>query len=278
MELDLAFASFSGMEGGNLSAAVWVCDVVPPFSGMPLEFALQAQHRPASWDSWYRRQHAEILPRLQTQFRIARVLAAAREATLPPGRPPVSAQEYFDRYLYAAHGNEFKLSLFPLPTHPDGKRPWTHIFGGHPTMGSKSKYERICRDGGRFPFIRGLRELHRPKVILCLGQRQREDYLRAFGFDNVPPTEAILQPADIPARLMVYEQAGTTLIVSPPFAGCQGLCSDTLLEALGGFVAKWLRAEDFRTTLAIATPQALPSAVDSPGQSSEPAASAFAAG
>ncbi|WP_156811155.1 MULTISPECIES: transcriptional regulator [Cupriavidus] len=244
-ELDRAFASFVGMEGGNPAAAIWICDVAPLIASVPLEVALRPQPEPGAWDLAFRRRHARWLPRWQTHLRVARVLAAARAAALHPGRSHVSAQAYFEHYLYRPGGWDFKLNLFPLPERPDPVQSWSKTFRDQPWLRVKSDYARLCRLGGRFRFIASLREQYRPRLVLCLGQRHARDYLRAFGFEGCERAEAWLQPADTMRRLDVYEHGQTALVLSPPFGGPQGLSSDVLLDALGTFLARWLRPEDF---------------------------------
>lgn len=243
--LDRAFSTFAGMEGGNPAAAVWICDAMPLFLGMPLPLALQGRPEPDAWDAAYRRRHAHLLPRWQTHYRIARVMASARAAALPPGRSLMSAPDYFHRHLYAPRGWEFKLNLFPLPERLDAALPWTKVFAEQPELRSRPAFLRLCREGGRFRFLHGLRQRHRPRVLLCLGERHRHDYLRAFGLQDVAGSEAVLQPADTTHRLQIFQHEGTTLVVAPSFGGVQGLSSDVLLEALGTFLAQWLRATDF---------------------------------
>ncbi|WP_316149650.1 transcriptional regulator [Cupriavidus sp. BIC8F] len=251
-ELDIAFSSFAGMDGGNPAAAIWVCDAAPLHGYVPLSVALRPQQIPAAWDKAFRWRHAHLLPRWQTHYRIARVLAAARAAALPPGRTPITAQEYFDGYLYAPRGWDFKLSLFPLPERPDQALPWRKVFREQPVLRVKSEYLRLCRLGGRFRFISSLRRQYRPRVVLCLGERHAHDYQRAFGFEDVERNDLFLKPADLARRLQVFEHDQTTLVLSPPFAGAHGLSSDVQLDALGAFLAQWLRPTDFPPRLSVA--------------------------
>jgi len=248
-ELDLAFGSFAGMEGGNPGAAVWVCDAAPLYSVVPLPMALQPQWLPGTWDAAFRRRHADVLPRWQTHMRIARIMAAARATAMPPGRSPIGAQAYFDHYLYAPGGWEFKLNLFPLPERLDATQPWTKVFSDQTVLRSRSEFFRLCRHGARFRFIEALRRQHRPRVVLCLGERLERDYLRAFGFQDVQGTDAILKPADMPRHLQIFQHEQTTLVLSPALGGAQGLSSDVLLDSLGEFLAQWLRAADFPPSL-----------------------------
>lgn len=243
-ELESVFASFVGMEGGNPKAAFWVCDVAPAASSLSVWPSFTPQPIPGSWDANFRRRYAEQIPRWQTHSRISRVLAAARKAAVP-GDLPIGALEYFNRYLYAPEGWDFKLNLFPLRDRPDPVRPWGKTFNEQPELRSRPAYIRLCREGGRFRFLSDLRKLHRPRVILGLGHRYARDYARAFGFCGGVSDEVVLQPADTAQRLQVYEHEETVLVICPPFGGGRGLSSDVLLDALGVFVSQWLRPEDY---------------------------------
>lgn len=258
-ELERAFATFTGMEGGNPAAAVWVCDAAPRHDVLPLPEALRPQRQPAAWDAAFRRFHADALPRWQTHGRVARVMAAARAATLPRGGLPVGPEEYFNRYLYAPGGWDFKLNLFPLPRRPQAGLPWGKVFRDQPALRSWPAYLDLCRDGGRFGFISALRMEHRPRVVLCLGEGHARDYLLAFGFQDVTGTDAILQPVDMARRrLQVFRHEETTLVLCPAFGGAQGMNSDVLLDALGAFLAQWLCVADFPPFLEAAAPPAVP--------------------
>ena len=86
--------------GGGL-----ICDAMPLFLGMPLPLALQGRPEPDAWDAAYRRRHAHLLPRWQTHYRIARVMASARAAALPPAQPDVGARLFPPPPLRRAAGN-----------------------------------------------------------------------------------------------------------------------------------------------------------------------------
>lgn len=245
-ELESVFGSFVGMEGGNPEAAFWVCDVAPTTSGASAWPSFKPQPEPGSWDAAFRQRYAGQIPRWQTHFRISRVLAAARRATLQDDSP-IAALEYFERYLYAPGGWDFKLNLFPLRDRPDPVRPWGRTFREQPELRSRHAYIRLCREGKRFHFLSDLRKQHRPRVILCLGSRYEQDYTRAFGFRREAGDAVSLQPADKAQCLRVYVQEGTVLVVCPPFGGVHGLTSDVLLDALGAFVSQWLRPGDYPT-------------------------------
>ncbi|MGY2488980.1 transcriptional regulator [Cupriavidus sp. CP313] len=244
-QLDAYFSSYVGMDGGNPAAAVWICDPAPATAGSPLAAPLAPAHVPQAWDANFRAVHARDMARWQTHQRIARIMSAAREMVLSGQHDQGDWQRYLAEYLYRARGWEFKLSLFPLPMRPDRGPPWKQLYGMQPELKRKDNYLALCRDGGRFRFIETLRKCHRPKVVVCLGERHEADYLHAFGMRGLPCTEHVLKPADQTRMLRVYQDQGTHLVVCPAVAGAAGLASDVLLNAMGRFISQWLTMADF---------------------------------
>ncbi len=245
-ELDAYFSSFVGMEGGNPAAAVWICDPMPSTEGAPLAAPLSPQRVPHAWDARFRVAHAQDMVRWQTHQRIARIMSAAWEMVLFGRHDNGDWQRYLAEYLYRPRGWEFKLSLFPLPMRADNGLPWKRLYGEQPELNPKVNYLALCRSGGRFRFIEALRRSQRPKVVICLGERHEDDYLRAFGMRGLRYTEHILQPADQARVLRVYQDHGTRLIICPAVAGAAGLASDVLLNAMGHFISQWLTIADFQ--------------------------------
>ncbi|WP_420992765.1 transcriptional regulator [Cupriavidus sp. 30B13] len=244
-ELDAYFSSYAGMEGGNIGAAVWLCDKEPHLLAAAPGAALAPVHAPPAWDAAFRERHRHDMPRWQTHQRLARIMAATRAATLRETMPGVDWHAYFDQYLYAPGGWEFKLNLYPLPKPQHMDLAQIETFRRNPYLSPNWRYADFCRQGGRFRFIAGLRRRMRPKVILCTGQAEEEEFLLAFGFEGVPCTEHRLQPADLVKTLRVYSHEGTHLVICPKVGGPAGINSDTLLDAMGAFLSVWLEAADF---------------------------------
>ncbi|MDF3886630.1 transcriptional regulator [Cupriavidus basilensis] len=244
-QFDAYFASYAGMEGGNPAAAVWFCEFSPGGVGTPLSDSLRPLAQPHAWDEAFRRRHREDMARWQTHQRIARIIAAAREKIRYGRSEGGDWRQYLEEMLYRPCGWEFKLNLFPLAIRPEGRLPWSKLYQGQPELNPKQRYFDLCRDGGRFRFIGGLCRRMRPKVVVCLGERHADDYLKAFGMQGIPAVEHVLKPADQARTLQVYMRQGTTLIVCPAVAGSAGLSSDVLLNALGCFISHWLTHEDF---------------------------------
>lgn len=241
-ELEAYFASFVGMTG-NAEAAVWFCEESPHSQPPPFAPPYRAPQHPQTWDAAFLRQNSERLPQWQNHQKIARILAAATEVVreLPTGA--IDPTEYFFRDLYAAQGNAFCLSLFPLPARGDHKALWAAYQQCVP-LAPRQRYRDLCSHGARFRFIANLRRQMRPKLVVCTGSRTPELFLQALGFHGANGEDAVIQPADQARSLRLYHHEGTTLVLAPPLAGVSGLSSNVLLEALGRYLARWLAAAD----------------------------------
>lgn len=242
-ELDAYFSSYAGMEGGNIGAAIWLCDKEPHL--LAAGAAVAPAHEPPAWDAAFRERHRHDMPRWQTHQRLARIMAATRAATLRETIPALDWHAYFERHLYAPGGWEFKLNLYPLPKPQHMDLSQIETFRRNPYLSPNWRYVDFCRQGGRFRFIAELRRRMRPKVILCTGQAEEEEFLLALGFQGVPCSEHRLQPADLVKTLRVYSHEGTRLVICPKVGGPTGINSDTLLDAMGAFLSVWLDAADF---------------------------------
>ncbi|MDF3837884.1 transcriptional regulator [Cupriavidus basilensis] len=244
-ELDAYFSSYAGMEGGNIGAAVWICDKEPHLLATAPGAPLTPLHEPPAWDSAFRERHRHDMQRWQTHQRLARIMAATRAAVLREPVPELDWRSYFDRHLYGPRGWEFKLNLYPLPKPQQMDLSQIESFRRNPYLSPNWRYVEFCRQGGRFRFIAGLRRRVHPKVILCTGQAEEDEFLMAFGFEGVPCSEHHLQPADLVKTLRVYSHEGTHLVICPKVGGPTGINSDTLLDAMGAYLSVWLDAADF---------------------------------
>ncbi len=244
-ELGNYFASYVGMEGGNPGASVWICDGSPHPWFEPLAAPLLPRMAPPAWDAVFREKHRDDMARWLNHQRIARIMAAARAEALGLRLGDHDWKEYYAHHLYTPHGAEFKLNLFPLPMQLDGLTPWSKVFRGQAEMVPKDRYLALCRNGGRFRFLQELCAHWRPKVVVCLGYRHCDDFVRAFGLGEVQCEDLLFQPADQVRRLQVFARGGTTWIVCPALAGSAGLTSDVQLNALGKLLGASLEPSDF---------------------------------
>ncbi|AOY96253.1 transcriptional regulator [Cupriavidus sp. USMAA2-4] len=244
-QLDAYFASYVGMEGGDPAAPVWFCDATPHTWAEALAAPLVPRAEPTAWDSDFRARHHDVMQRWQSHQKIARIMASARAEVFRRPQSECDWQHYFDTHLFAPGGAEFKMSLFPLPANHIGSVPWSQAFRGQPALVPKRRYLDLCRNGGRFRFVADTRRRWKPKLVVCFGERHREDFVQAFGLGHVHASEHVLQPADQAKTLYMVEHDNTTWIMCAALAGAAGMTSDVLLDALGAFIAPWLEQADF---------------------------------
>ncbi|WER47341.1 transcriptional regulator [Cupriavidus sp. WKF15] len=177
---------------------------------------------------------------------VARIMAAARAEALGVRLTDNDWEQYYWRHLYAPWGTEFRLSLFPLSSHFNGRTTWSKAFRGQPELVPQSRYEELCRHGERFRFLAKTRARWRPKVVVCLSHRYTDEYIEAFSLGALTSEEHSIQPADQVRRLRVFAKEGTTWIICPAVGGSAGLTSQVQLDAFGRFIGTYLTAGDFK--------------------------------
>ncbi|PZX32404.1 transcriptional regulator [Cupriavidus phytorum] len=254
-ELDRYFASYVGMEGGNPRAAVWICDRSPAWSE-PIVAPLHPHLAPPAWDAVFRQQHRQDMARWFGHQCVARIMAAARAEALGVRLGDNDWEHYYWSHLYSPAGAEFRLSLFPLPAHVDGRTTWSKAFRGQPELIPQKRYVALCREGERFRFIARTCERWRPKVVICLSHRHTDEYVEAFSLDDVAGEEHALRPADQARRLHLFTRGDTTWIICPAIGGSAGMTSQVQLDAFGKFIGARLAASDFKHCLELAAHEA----------------------
>ncbi|TDF55132.1 transcriptional regulator [Cupriavidus sp. L7L] len=244
-DLDRYFASYVGMEGGNPKAPVWICDRSPACSE-PLVAPLQPRMAPPAWDAVFRHQYREDMGKWFGHQCMARIMAAARAEAMRVRLGDNDWEQYYRRHLYSPRGAEFRLSLFPLPAHVDGRTTWSKAFRGQPELIPQSRYLDLCRHGERFRFLAKTRARWRPKVVICLSHRHADEYIEAFSLGGLASEEHALQPADQVRRLRLFTKDGTTWIICPAIGGSAGMTSQVQLDAFGKFLGMRLAESDFK--------------------------------
>jgi transcriptional activator of eps genes len=237
-ELDGFLASYVGMQG-NPAAPIWLCEVSPHDNASRLKAPLEPLRAPTVWDSEFRQRNKEDMSRWLNHQKAARILASAYRTAHDMAE--LDWKTYFGDQLYGPSGGDFWLSLFPLPARSGASRCWSADHRGQPALNPQNRYIDLCRRGDRFRFIAALRKRVAPKVIVCFGPRHADDFLHAFGFTGIASSEVVLQPADLPKRLHVFTQDGTTLVVAPLLGGALGLNSHVLQNALGHYIGELLQ-------------------------------------
>ncbi|CAB3795477.1 hypothetical protein LMG28614_04183 [Paraburkholderia ultramafica] len=249
------FRSFVGMDGGNLETAkLWLCGIEHGKDCATLE-DVTPEHEHDAWSIERRVKEAAGKHRSWPLWeKVAKIVVGIRrnvleEAGTNPGN--LTWQHYRDNYLYGQDSYEFKLNLFPLASPQVNSRNWESTHQAQPELSDKEQYRNLCRNGGRFEFMRELRKTHHPKVIIATGTTSLEDFVSAFGFEGCPHEEIVIGNRDNERRLFVYvdRNAGgsETRLVVTPFLSYRRYClnTDALLEALASCVARWMSPDDF---------------------------------
>ncbi|WP_152530766.1 hypothetical protein [Paraburkholderia dilworthii] len=249
------FRSFAGMDGGNLEKAkLWLCGIEHGQGCATLE-DVTPEHKPGAWSVGRRVQEGKGEHRTWPLWeKAAKIVVGIRrnvleEAHKDPGS--LTWQHYRDNFLYGQEAYEFKLNLFPLACPGVNSRNWASAHDVQPELRDKEQYRNLCRNGGRFEFMRELRKTHHPKVIIATGKTSLEDFVNAFGFEDCPHEEIVIGNRGSECQLFVYvdrdaDGSQTRLVVTPFFSYRRNcLNTDELLEALASCVARWMSPDDF---------------------------------
>jgi transcriptional activator of eps genes len=251
-ELSRYFASFSGMDGGNLQAKLWICGIEHGSDSEELS-DIKPERKPGAWDAEKRAAFATKFRRWPYWRNIAKIVVGTRHAVAAKAGSALKGmdwREYRDVFLYSRQGWEFKLNLFPLSSPSVSSGDWAKVHGHEPELGDKENYRRLCREGGRFEFIRNLRRQHQPAVIIATGVGNRDDFVSAFGFNDCTAEEVIIEHGTTQRRLYVYvdryADGRHSVLVVTPFPGSpSGLNSTSLINELATYVATWMSPADF---------------------------------
>ncbi|MEX3929948.1 hypothetical protein AB4Y36_39135 [Paraburkholderia sp. BR10936] len=251
-ELSRYFASFSGMDGGNLKARLWICGIEHGSDAETLS-SIQPELEPGAWDTERRMMYAVESRKWPYWRNVAKIVVGTQSAVM--ARAGLAAKgpdwrRYRDEYLYTRQGWEFKLNLFPLASPRVVSDEWAKVHGAEPALADKENYRTLCRDGGRFEFMRRLRLEHQPRVIVATGVGSRDDFVNAFGFGGCKEEEVIIGRGAARRRLSVYIDSYAyghqSVLVVTPFPGApSGLNSTSLLEEFAAYVGSWMSPADF---------------------------------
>jgi transcriptional activator of eps genes len=249
-ELGELFASFYGMDGGNLKAPLWVCGIE---HGSTAEHLCEAP-REEKAGHWTAEKKNGLRIRSWPYWRnISKIIVATARGAQSESELKVNAvphwEVYRDNHLHTLHGWDFKLNLFPLQCSSVSAADWTEYHGQQPELANKESYRQLCRDGGRFAFIRRTVDYHRPKVIFASGVQFRSDFVDAFGFEG-SPREIHIEDGNQARTLFAYERndarGGKMTLVVSPFPGSRhGLNSNKLMEEAGKTLSQYFNADDF---------------------------------
>lgn len=123
----------------------------------------------------------------------------------------------------------FKMNLYPLAFKNTSHELWAAEFSRSTGFDEKASYLAWIR-GQRFPMMRAWAEKHRPRLIICAGITYLEDFVKAFGDEDMQ-----LSKESIDDRQIVYgiNKHGTLVVVIPFMVNRHGLTKNSSIQKFG---------------------------------------------
>ncbi len=238
--------SFSGCDGGNPNADIWLCGIEWGYAGtkdedkekrenyykneLPEEIkkgAIELDSEKFNWKDSINYTYGRSFAKLYTTITNGKVEDYANVKNLT--------------------GDElFKLNLYPIAFNSTNHNLWEYNKLNKVT-GFKSKYlfNTWCFFN-RSQFYVEIRKYHNPKLIICTGVNYLRDFLMFFGGNNIDKLKTKTIKAKSKAntynRTYYYVKIEKTLLVVIPFfSGRYGLNSNYLLQKMGEEIAKLLK-------------------------------------
>lgn len=221
--VDMAL-SFAGGDGGNLDSEVWFCGFEWGNShGIDIEKTIDTEFQPipepTSWahedfeGSWNTNYNRKICLFLKYFYAI--------------DWEGMSYDEFVANHqILYPDGLGFKLNLLPVRFRNRESLAWAKAIEAASGFETFDDYRSWCVTH-RGAFFRALLSKHKPKVLVCTGVGERENFLRAFA-DGGP--RQTVQLADF--SLTVAKFADTLICVTPFFGSPAGINSYQKMEQL----------------------------------------------
>lgn len=229
--------SFSGCDGGNPTADIWLCGI---------EWGYIAEENEKI--EYYKEELPKEIIRGETK-NPSKEFKWKDSLTYPYGRSFAKLYkaikgENVDCYREDIENNEilFRLNLYPIAFSSTDHNLWED-YELNKTTGFDSKYlfNTWCFFN-RLPFFNSLREEHKPKLIICTGVNYLRDFLMCFGGKDIgklqtgeiEPNSEKNKTKSGRGRIFYYVKVGQTLLMIIPFlSGVHGLNSNYLLQEMG---------------------------------------------
>lgn len=224
-------ASWTGCDGGNPQAKIWICGIEHGGACEP-DTPLLKECEPGAWDKTFKATHPDFRT-WQYHQKVAKLMVAIERLRKHPrtDRLAENYRTYMEERLYVRGGDTFKSNLFPFSSPSTSSSDWEQAYTSVLGM-TRNEYGAFCRQD-RFSFLAEQRQKYAPRVVIGTGKTYRDDFARAFGFLTVSS-----EPFSIGSRVCWrYKDQRSTLIVTPFFGGRYGMNSDGLLEELAKEVA-----------------------------------------
>lgn len=212
---------YSGGDGGNLKAPVWIFGIEHGAPGDRKErFTFSEADTLPHWPT----ERDEFLRYLnQYNTKVVKLLSVLE------GLPLTDYRTFaWERQVFCPESAYFKWNLFPLPLKTISPTEWDAVWVERTGLPSRNSYQQWCREH-RFPVIQSWFETHQPELVIGTGLSFRADFARAFGYD---PDSFTTHDVKGVVGVKVYTQGRLVVI---PFLG-RPLNSHKKLFAVGEFL------------------------------------------
>lgn len=256
--------SYSGMDGGNLNAPLWICGI--EFGGELAEgIPFKRSDKIPCWTDASPRMESINEAKItmadgkrQTSYKMWPFCRMASKLTVAVLSGAISGwrQHYYTdkehKGYCGARGGNFSLNLFPITFRRIGDAEWTDKLRTTTGFQSSDQYRAWCREH-RFPWLRELVQRYRPATVVCCSAAKTRNYfLSAFSNESARLPEPFKYLGK--KKLPVYKLEGCTDKTSlwiVPFLGQGGILANGDIEHLGTLIRadilnnSNIRLEDF---------------------------------
>lgn len=243
-DLEAYLSSWAGCDGGN-PKGIWICGIEYGGEVANLREAIGHYEEssrdsavPAGWNDAYREKYKGEYLTWRYHQKVAKLMLALR-AFEGGENADISAMSNFRDYmrneLYRSDGETFKLNLYPLSSPSVNSPKWNSAYHSNPILSSKSGYYDLC-SGARFDFLRNKRKKIKPRLIIATGKSAQLQFVQAFGFDRDKCHSVFVETPSARRECCIYQDADSTLLVTPFLGGRHGLNSNKLLLELARII------------------------------------------
>ena len=218
--------SFAGGDGGNLQSEVWFCgyewgNLAKTDMAETIEHDFVAQPQPTSWQdedfdgSWNTNYNRKICWFLEYFYQLDGYNK--------------SYDAFVEEFkILHSNGLGFKLNLLPVRFHDRGSVEWSDNIQTASGFASFADYRVWCVIH-RGKFFRDAIRQYQPKLLICTGVGERDNFFRAFTDGGEPER---IQLTDFAISVARIDQ--TQVCVTPFFGGPSGINSHEKMEQLVG--------------------------------------------
>lgn len=226
--------SFAGGDGGNLRSEVWFCgfewgNTSDQKIKETIEAEFQPMPEPASWaekefdGSWNANYNQKICWFLKYFYDL--------------DWDRMSYEEYVRAFkILHPDGLGFKLNLLPVRFRNRSSVEWGEAVKEASGFDSFEEYRAWCVTH-RGKFFRDLLKKYSPKVLICTGVGERNNFFLAFTDDSIREQ---VQLKDFSISVAWFEK--TLVCVTPFFGGLYGINSYAKMEQVVGEIKELLAA------------------------------------